>query len=86
MIEAIAERMGDAEFWSMRPAISPSDAAAVRVTGERYRVTWVRITMAINDMGDRSASSRRQFLSAAAGAAAAGSAVGYAVASATGAG
>jgi 3-oxosteroid 1-dehydrogenase len=42
--------------------------------------------MAINDMGDRSASSRRQFLSAAAGAAAAGSAVGYAVASATGAG
>jgi vanillate O-demethylase monooxygenase subunit len=31
MIEAIAERMGDAEFWSMRPAILPSDAAAVRV-------------------------------------------------------
>jgi phenylpropionate dioxygenase-like ring-hydroxylating dioxygenase large terminal subunit len=31
MIEAVAERMQGADFWSMRPAILPNDKAAVRV-------------------------------------------------------
>ena len=31
MIEAVQERMGDADFWSLRPAILPNDAAAIRV-------------------------------------------------------
>lgn len=31
MVEAIQERMEGEEFWSLRPAILPSDAAAVRV-------------------------------------------------------
>jgi hypothetical protein len=31
MIEAVEDRMGGAEFWSLRPAILPSDAAGIRV-------------------------------------------------------
>jgi vanillate O-demethylase monooxygenase subunit len=31
MIEAVAEAMGDDEFWSLHPAILPSDSAAIRV-------------------------------------------------------
>jgi phenylpropionate dioxygenase-like ring-hydroxylating dioxygenase large terminal subunit len=31
MIEAVAESMGDADFWALRPAILPGDTAAIRV-------------------------------------------------------
>lgn len=31
MLEAVQERMGDDDFWSLRPAILPNDAAAIRV-------------------------------------------------------
>ncbi|MDW8259300.1 MAG: hypothetical protein RML32_07630 [Gammaproteobacteria bacterium] len=31
MIEAVQQRMGDADFWSLQPMILPGDRAAVRV-------------------------------------------------------
>ncbi|MFD2497742.1 hypothetical protein ACFSTI_01235 [Rhizorhabdus histidinilytica] len=31
MVEGVADRMGGEDFWALKPAILPSDAAAIRV-------------------------------------------------------